>query len=295
MQFVLIPAGEFIMGTAKTEMDVMLNEDRSYYGLDEEHGPNECPAHRVFISRAFFLGMHEVTQGEFERVMGSNPSKHSPGRGDKSRNPVDSVSDRDAEDFCKALSSSPAEEETGRSYRLPTEAEWEYAYRAGSPEGRDYIVHGGGLLEYGWSGAGGPEQVSSAGTTFVGSFHPNGFGLYDMRGNVWEWCSDWYDPEFYRMSPSTDPGGPGVNLALGIKRNGVTFKEKVIRGGAYNSVEEICRPAFRGHKTARSTDGVPTGLRVVCVVPETPEEPPAVMDPTGGRVASPPKPTLRPE
>ena len=154
---------------------------------------------------------------------------------------------------------------------MPTEAEWEYACRAGATSDYDHLALGGGNFLpsagsfFGFTGSR-PEHLSQAGTTAVGSYTCNGFGLYDMRGNVWEWCSDWYDPEYYRTSPSTDPQGP--KDFFGVTRNGVRIKERLIRGGAYNSVLELCRPAFRGHKAVDSTDDPPTGFRVVCVVPE---------------------------
>jgi formylglycine-generating enzyme required for sulfatase activity len=200
----------------------------------------------VRITRPFYLGGYEVTQEEYQRVMAWNPSEFSPtglhkdlapGQ-DMKRYPVDHVSWDDAAEFCRKLSDLPEEKAAGRSYRLPSEAQWEYACRAGST-GRFTFSLGGSaisreaeereLLDYGWF-------VGNAGgiTHPVGLKRANAWGLYDMHGNVWEWCDDRYDKEYYTSSPPDDPGGPG---------GGPT---RVARGGGWYFPAWRCRSAFRG-------------------------------------------------
>jgi formylglycine-generating enzyme required for sulfatase activity len=233
MKLVLIPAGRFCMGSPK-----------------DEKGRNQDEEQRqVEISKAFHLGIHEVTQKQFEKVMGFNPSYFSalasgrtgasyedwsrPGSGkDKVKGlvstsafPVENVSWYEAIEFCKKLSALPAEQEAGRTYRLPSEAEWEYACRGGASSYQ--VFHLGnnlasdqanfrGTMPYGGA-AKGPWLER---TCKVGSYQPNAFGLYDMHGNVWEWCVDSYEYE----------GNPGF---------------RVRRGGSWGEGAEQCRSAIR--------------------------------------------------
>ena len=163
MKLVLIPAGEFLMGSPESDSDAP----------DEEK-----PQHKVRISKPFYLGVTEVTQEQYERVMGENPSRF---KGDPQR-PVEKVSWEDAVAFCRKLS-----EKEGRTYRLPTEAEWEYACRAGSQTKWSFGDDDSALKEYAW-------YLDNADSTThpVAQKKPNAWGLYDMHGNVWEWCQDWY-------------------------------------------------------------------------------------------------------
>ncbi len=170
MRFVLIPAGQFMMGSPDT---------------DPLAFTNESPQHGVRIGRAFYLAVHEVTQGQYELVMGSNPSKF---QGDPSR-PVDRVSWDDAVEFCRRLS-----EREGSQYRLPTEAEWEYACRAGATTRWCFGDEESSLEDYAWF------DNPTSPTHRVGTKKPNPWGLYDMHGSVWEWCEDvWHDD--YRGAP----------------------------------------------------------------------------------------------
>ncbi|MCC6539966.1 MAG: formylglycine-generating enzyme family protein, partial [Bryobacterales bacterium] len=164
-RMVVVPAGEFLMGSPDSEA-----------GRFESEGPQRT----VRIRRAFALGRSEVTQGEWRAVMGSNPSSFS-GCGDDC--PVERVSWNDAREFARRLS-----EKTGKRYRLPTEAEWEYACRAG---GSDLYCGGGGVDALAWYGSN-----SSARTQRVAQKRPNAFGLYDMSGNVWEWTEDCWNANY---------------------------------------------------------------------------------------------------
>lgn len=247
MRLIRIPAGEFQMGSADA---------------DPGSRDDEKPRHRVRISRPFYMGVYEVTQGQFEQVMGANPSFFSaaslpddaPADVDRSRYPVDGVTWHQATDFCGRLSALAAEKQAGRVYRLPTEAEWEYAARAGTTT----IFHYGDSLSSRDANFNGnyPFGEAAAGpflnrTARVGSYRPNAFGLYDMHGNLHEWCADRFDRGYYAVSPEVDPPGP----ARGTSR--------VIRGGDWYSDGRDCRSAFR---YADIPDGTfyALGFRVVC-------------------------------
>lgn len=225
MKCILVPPGEFMMGSSDSEYD---------------HTSNEGPLHRVRITRPFYLGVYEVNQGEYRQVMGSNPSTFSrdgPSAGkvadqNTDRLPVEQVSWENALGFCLRLS-----QKDGRRYRLPTEAEWEFACRAGTttPFSFGNTLNGSqancdGNQPYGTEGKGPFLQR----TTTVGSYRPNSLGLYDLHGNVREWCADWYDPNYYRGSPVDDPRG----ATSGVYR--------VVRGGTWYLEAKLCRSAFRG-------------------------------------------------
>ena len=142
----------------------------------------DLDAHKVTLTQPFYLGVYEVTQEQYERVMGKNPSNFK-----GPQNPVEKVSWDDAVEFCRKLSELPEEKAAGRIYRLPTEAEWEYACRAGTTTKYSFGDSESELGEYGWF-----DKNSDRKTHPVGQKQPNKWGLYDMHGNVWEWCSDWY-------------------------------------------------------------------------------------------------------
>ena len=151
--------------------------------------------HEVTISRGFYLGKYEITQGQWESVMGSNPSYFG-----GSNRPVEQVSWNDVQEFIGRLNEAAGEE----VYRLPTEAEWEYACRAGTTTRWSFGDDEGQLGEYAWYTG----NNSPYGTKEVGTKRPNPWGLYDMHGNVWEWCQDWYGS--YTSDSQIDPAGPAA-------------------------------------------------------------------------------------
>ena len=180
MELILIPAGEFLMGAESKDAD-----------------DDERPVRRVHITRPFYIGKYPVTQVQWQTVMGNNPSHFT---GDLNR-PVESVSWEEAQEFLRTLN----EQEKGKLYRLPTEAEWEYAARAGSTAAYCFGDEVKLLREYAWYG-----ENSGNSTHPVGQLKPNAWGLYDVHGNVWEWVQDWYAEDYYqrRPNPDRDPQGP---------------------------------------------------------------------------------------
>ena len=183
-------------------------------------------AHQVTLTQPFELGVYEVTQEQYEAVMGKNPSKF---KGPK--NPVEQVSWDDVVEFCRQLSALPVEQSSGYVYRLPTETEWEYACRAGTMT--EYSFGDGNTQlkgDYAWY-----RENSGKTTLPVGVKKPNPWGLYDMHGNVNEWCQDWYGD--YPSGSVTDPTG----AASGSRR--------LHRGGSWSSSSGYCRSAIRGRDT----------------------------------------------
>jgi formylglycine-generating enzyme required for sulfatase activity len=231
---------------------------------------NEGPQHEVEITQAFYLGSVPVTQEQYARLSGDNPSRFS-SRGEgpdqvteipTSTFPVESVSWEDAIAFCLALSQVPEEKQLGRVYRLPTEAEWEYACRAGNTA----PFHFGETLSseqanfdgrYPYGGA--PRGPCLGRSTAVGSYESNAFGLYDMHGNVSEWCADWYGGSYYREGVRRNPQGPERGTA------------RVLRGGAFSLSATACRAASRS-RLAPSFRNDNTGFRVVLVLDASPSE-----------------------
>ena len=249
MQFKLIRAGEFMMGSPAD---------------DPSKEDDETPQHRVRITNPFYLGVYEVTQEEYEKVIGENPSSFK-----GSMRPVENVSWEDAAKFCTELS----EIDTDYVYRLPTEAEWEYACRAGTSTRHSC----GDDLEsdYAWF-----RDNSSTRAHPVGEKLPNAFGLYDMHGNVMEWCQDWYDSSYYGSSLSEDPPGP------------TTGSGRVYRDGGWSGGARNCRSADRSGLTPDDL-GNDLGFRVVAVpvsVASMPEAT-AVLPVPGSKAVAPLKPT----
>jgi formylglycine-generating enzyme required for sulfatase activity len=249
MHLVLVPPGDFLMGSPT---------------WDKDGQPDERPQHQVRITRPFFLGACEVTQQEYQRVMGVNPSSEqlSP------QQPVETVSWFEAVQFCNRLSErekvSPYYEISGESvtilggngYRLPTEAEWEYACRARSNTKWSFGDDVQQLELYAW-------YKGNAGSHShpVGEKAPNAFGLYDMHGHMWEWCWDRYGEDYYRNSPVDDPQGPSSG-SLRIERG----------GDGWNNDPPHLRSAYRDHQvpSLRFRD---LGFRVAQTSKEPPLEP----------------------
>jgi serine/threonine protein kinase len=250
MKLALIPAGKFLMGASAEDIAAWKNAPfKGFAGQADFWVKEATPQHEVRITRSFYLGVYPVTQGQYERIMGRNPSanKESPDH------PVEMVYWHDAMEFCKRLSDLPEEKRAGRTYRLPTEAEWEYACRAGTTttfycgmtlSSRQANIHG----EHPFGGA--AEKGPTVGKTVkVGSYPPNQFGLYDMHGNVWQWCLD--GQRTYTARPVDDPRGPETP---GSPRS--------MRGGAWR--EGAVPAACRKFRDTAGYHGNYLGLRVLC-------------------------------
>jgi formylglycine-generating enzyme required for sulfatase activity len=249
MKLVLIPAGKFVMGSPATEAEREAGEEQ----------------HEVAITRPFYLGAYTVTQDQFRNVMGKNPSFFQANKGGGPDHPAEQVRWGEAREFCRRLAALPEEKKGGRTYRLPSEAEWEYACRAGTTT----PFNVGGALSSNQANFNGnfPYGDAEKGpflrrTAKVGSYPPNAWGLYDMHGNVLEWCNDWYDPDYYRKSPRENPKGPekGV-VATGFDSNFFV----VVRGGCWLDEGRACRAARR-FRLQQSEPYRWTGFRVACDV-----------------------------
>lgn len=252
MKFVLIPPGEFTMGSSAAEIKVALKA--AYPTATHWHDciRSEAPQHKVILTQPIYLGIHEVTQAEYEKVMGTNPSHFSvngPGKEvvagmDTSRHPVERVSSDDALVFCDKLNQlekhKPYSLREGAKilppdasgYRLPSEAEWEFACRAGTTTKFWIGDNDEDLQQAGWFG-----ENSGDRTHAVGELRANPFGLFDVHGNVWEWVQDGWDPGFYRDfadKPAINPTSPSS-----------AETERLIRGGRWYHEATYCRSAFR--------------------------------------------------
>ena len=288
MKLTLIPSGEFMMGSKESaeetaafyrkafgKQDVITNFFKALYSEKEELTADafkdEHPQHRVRITRPFYLGTYHVTRGQFRQFVKDSGQKMGSEKGDASdvndwwRNsgvrktddhPVDCISWNDAVAFCKWLS-----RKEGKAYRLPTEAEWEYACRAGttthfySGDDPETVAKVGNVADAAYS-----RQFSYRGyaikandgyvfTSPVGKFKPNAFGLYDMHGNVYQWCADRYSAGYYAKSPVHDPTGPDSG------------DWRVVRGGCWGESAFRSASAFRFAMTPGQR-GYPVGLRV---------------------------------
>jgi formylglycine-generating enzyme required for sulfatase activity len=234
MKLVLIPSGSFQMGSP----------------ANEEGGHADEVQHEVKLTKPFYLGATEVTQGQYLKVVGKNPSNFQKGlvRDDDTSNyPVESVTWQDAVNFCRKLNELPEEKAAGRSYRLPSEAEWEYACRAGTTAAYSTGVGSDELHHFAWYSVSGSKSDKT--THPVAMLKPNPWGLYDMHGNVWEWCQDHYQNR-YEQEAVTDPHGPKFGT------------DHVVRGGSFLSKNNHCRSASRlGHQPDHAA--VDCGFRVV--------------------------------
>jgi len=219
MEFAFVQGGCFQMGNT--------------FGDGE---PDEKPVHEVCVGD-FYLGKYEVTQEQWQTVMGSNPSQF---KGYGSNYPVEMVSWDDVQEFISRLN-----QKSGKRFRLPTEAEWEYAARSGGKREKwPGTSREGKLGQYAWY-----DENSAGRTHRVGEKRPNGLGLYDMTGNVWEWCSDWYGENYYQSSPRNNPEGPGSG------------SYKVLRGGSWSPYPRDVRAAFR-LRNAPTYRGDSSGFRL---------------------------------
>jgi sulfatase modifying factor 1 len=228
MTFKQIPAGTFTMGSPESEAD---RED------DEAQHP-------VTISKPFYMQTTEVTQGQWKEVMGTEPWKGEQCVKEGPNNAATYVSWNDAVAYCKKLS-----EKESKTYRLPTEAEWEYACRAGTELiwnfGDDEKILG----DYAWY----DKNAWDIGEEYahqVGLKKPNAFGLYDMHGNVYEWCHDYHEVDYYQQSPTNDPTGP------------TSGSFRVLRGGSLSHGARFTRSAYRVRHDAGFRDII-LGFRLV--------------------------------
>ncbi len=249
MQFVKIAPGEFVMGCSTG---------------DDDCSADDMPAHRVQITKAFEIGKYEVTQAQWQAIMGSNPSTI---KGDD--HPVETVSKNDAHDFLAQLNT----RNDGYKYRLPTEAEWEYAARAGTTG-----AQAAPLDDVAWYGANSKDETHPVGTK-----KPNAWGLYDMLGNVREWVEDVFARDFYSNSPAADPVGPqpgqqpgqqaGRGGARGGRggrggqkqqgRGGQARQLPIMRGGAWDNPANFVRVSARYHYYGPTLKVSDIGFRVV--------------------------------
>ncbi|MFM7167215.1 MAG: bifunctional serine/threonine-protein kinase/formylglycine-generating enzyme family protein [Planctomycetaceae bacterium] len=256
MKFRLIPPGEFTMGSTADEIDEALRDFQSKFVGEvvqwAEWIKSEAPQHKVILTQPIYMGVNEVTQAEYEKVMGVNPSYFAPmgeykeavAGLDTTSHPVEWVSWNDAAEFCAKLSKQeelkPFYVRAGESitpldgtgYRLPTEAEWEYACRAGTTTKFWIGDQDEELVRAGWFG------TNSGGRTHaVGELKVNPYGLFDIHGNVHEWVEDWWEPTYheeFQEKPAINPGGPSS-----------AGSQRVVRAGGYNQYASISRAAHR--------------------------------------------------
>jgi formylglycine-generating enzyme len=285
MKLVLIPPGQFMMGGGESAEDLV--KAFAAYKRKPEFFKDEYPGHLVRITKPFYMGMYEVTVGDFKKFTtgsgyktepetdgqggwgynaqsgqceGRNPQFNwqSPGFPQTDAHPVLNVTWNDAQEFCRWLS-----RKEGKTYGLPTEAQWEYACRAqtttrynNGDDPLDLIKVANVLDAKGRTTFPHVQELTFLPgeelhfTVPVGEKKPNRFGLYDMHGNIWEWCADWYGEDYYANSPTDDPLGP---------QDG---KQRVRRGGAWNSFPLWARASFRNWNTQTSRC-VNLGFRVI--------------------------------
>ncbi|GBO55765.1 hypothetical protein APA_3915 [Pseudanabaena sp. lw0831] len=227
LDMVYIPSGKFTMGSPPEEK-----------GFEDER-----PQIKDVNISDFYMGKYEVTQAQWQAIMGNNPAKFK----NNLQNPVESVSWDDAQEFCKKLS-----QKTGKEFRLPSEAEWEYACRAGTTTAYSFGDNASLLGEYAWYG-----ENSGSKTHPVGQKKPNPWGLYDMYGNVWEWCQDSYE-KYGGESDLIRKTGKAIT-----KEN--DNRSRLLRGGSWYNDAGNCRSAYRVYNNARARYFL-NGFRVVCVL-----------------------------
>lgn len=306
MNLKFIPAGIFSMGNDISSAEI---ERRFHdYLAEAREFEAEFPLHRVTISRPFYMGVHEVTVGQFQQFVSSSGYQtdaesdgvggwgwdeqagsfaqpdpkynwKNPGFDQTEHHPVVNVSWNDSVAFCRWLSDTES-----RTYRLPSEAEWEYACRAAtttlfcSGDNPDQLTQFGNIVDLtmqrkysSWNPIAGADGFIF--TAPVGQYLPNTFGLYDMHGNVYEWCGDSYAEDFYQQSPTVDPRGPE------------TGEMRALRGGAWGVSPHLARSAFRNSFPPDYPQNM-FGFRVVCEVKNTIEEPIGTKGPSHERDSS---------
>ena len=214
LEMLLIPAGKFLMGSPATEKGRYTNETQ----------------HEVTLTKPFYMGKNEVTQEQWQALMGNNPSRN---KGAKL--PVTNVSWNECQDFIKKLNASAK-----GGYRLPYEAEWEFACRAGTTTAYSY---GDNLTKS-------DANIDGDSIKAVGGYKPNAFGLYDVHGNVWEWCEDWYDD--YPAGAVTDPKGLGTGTSRVLRGGSFFFNESLARSSSRGSFSPTIRNGSNGFRLART-------------------------------------------
>ena len=209
---------------------------------------NESPAHQVTLSKDFYIGETEVTQALWYAVMGQKPTadgivwSSTYGLGDNY--PAYYISWNDCQEFITKLNKL-----TGLTFRLPTEAEWEYAARGGNKATTQTLYSGSNTIGYvAWY-----TSNCSSSTQEVAGKAANVLGLYDMGGNVWEWCNDWYGSSYYSSNPRTDPTGP------------TSGSYRVLRGGSWSDIASCCRVAYRGNNSPVVNRGRNIGMRLALI------------------------------
>lgn len=223
MEFVRIPAGEFMMGTHESPAGIV--ESLKLPKICVEYLKNECPQHHVRITKPFYICKYELTQEQWKAIMGTQPGFH---KGERDL-PVEKVSWNEARQFISKLNAQVSL--PGITFSLPTEAQWEYACRAGTKTRFHFGDDEKLLGDYAWYGRNSGKKAHP-----VGQKKPNPWGLYDINGNVHEWCNDWYDSDYYKQSSADDPTGP------------VTGAARVTRGGSfYDDQADYFRSSDRYH------------------------------------------------
>ena len=243
MEFRLIPAGEFLMGGSKSPKEMVI---ATQFPFETAYFANQFPQHTVRITRPFYVGTTEVTQGQYVAVMNARPWIRKDFVKEGSDYPATYVDWDHAVEFCRRLSA-----KEGREYRLPTEAEWEYACRGGVTTLFCFGDDTSRWNEYAWFHA----NTRAVGEKYphkVAQKKPNAFGLYDAHGNAWEWCGDWYAGDYYQHSPVENPFGP---------RNGT---RRVYRGGCWSNEPAHCLSSYR-YGLDPTYCSFHLGFRVVCV------------------------------
>jgi len=240
LKLALIPPGKFLMGSRISPVEMARR-----HGGNEVIYANNYPQRKVTISKAFYLGVREVTQAQWRAVMRTEPWKDKEYAKSGASFPASYVSWDDANRFCKMLS-----EKTGKKIVLPTEAQWEYACRAGSKTAYCSGDDPSGLGDYAWY-CDNTKEIGEEYAHATGQKKPNAWGLYDMHGNVWEWCRDWYDKDYYRKAKNVDPENTGET------------KFRVIRDGSWYAVPDFCRAATRSGHFADGQGYGCRGFRVV--------------------------------